>query len=197
MKMLPFSSSVIHPNFVTKKILSSRDILPKDDNNLWKIEQGFVRSVTFHEDGNIVTLGIWGAGDIIGRVLSKTEPYQIECLGKVELSAWKMQDLSQLTQVLQIYVQQVEELMIIRSHKTVEIMLIKLLEWLAKRFGKEVQQGKLIDLRLTHQDIADTIGTTRVTVTRLLQKLEEQGFIQRLRLQKIVLREEEIWHYEI
>ncbi|MCG6134686.1 MAG: Crp/Fnr family transcriptional regulator [Nostoc sp. LLA-1] len=195
--MSTLSSAFKPPIFNQRKILSSRSILPRNDDYLWKIEQGVVRVVTWHEDGTIVTLGIWGVGDIIGTVLSKTEPYQIECLSKVELSALEIQDSSELIQVLQLYLQHTEELMVIRSHKTVEIMVTKLLEWLAHRFGREVQQGRLIDLRLTHQDIAETIGSTRVTITRVLHKLEEQGFIQRLRLHRIVLREEDIWHYEI
>lgn len=197
MNMTTLSSAVTPPIRHLKTSFSSRSILPRNNDYLWKIEQGVVRIVTWHEDGTIVTLGLWGVGAIIGKVLSKTEPYQIECLTQVELSAVEIQDSSELLQILRLHLQRTEELMVIRSHKTVEITVIKLLEWLANRFGREVQKGRLIDLRLTHQDIAETIGYTRVTITRILQKLEEQGFIQRLRLHRIVLREEDIWHYEI
>ncbi|WP_084782834.1 helix-turn-helix domain-containing protein [Leptolyngbya sp. O-77] len=31
-----------------------------------------------------------------------------------------------------------------------------------------------MNLRLTHQDIADALGTTRVTVTRLLSQFEQE-----------------------
>jgi CRP-like cAMP-binding protein len=73
-----------------------------------------------------------------------------------------------------------------------------LLSWLAKKFGQEVAQGQLIDLRLTHQEIAEIMGTTRVTVTRLLKELETQGIIQRLPRKFIVLHEKQpFWHYEI
>lgn len=40
-----------------------------------------------------------------------------------------------------------------------------------------VEQGQLIDLRLTHQEIAEVIGTTRVTVTRLLKQFEREAII--------------------
>ncbi len=33
-------------------------------------------------------------------------------------------------------------------------------------------------IRLTHQDIADTLGTIRVTITRLLSQFEQQGRIR-------------------
>ncbi|AKG20968.1 Crp/Fnr family transcriptional regulator [Calothrix sp. 336/3] len=179
------------------KVFAARSLLPVKEKHLWKIEQGAVRIVTWHEDGTILTLGIWGAGDVVGKALSKTEPHQIECLTKVEASLLPMTDWYEITQILQVHLQQAEEMMLIRSQKTVDIMVVKLFSWLGQKFGREVKEGKLIDLRLTHQDIAEMIGSTRVTITRVLQQLEDQGLIQRLRLHRIVLKEEEIWHYEI
>ena len=79
-----------------------------------------------------------------------------------------------------------------------ESSLIRMFAWLAERFGQAVEQGQLIDLRLTHQDIADLIGLTRVTVTRLLKDLEKQGIIQRVQRQFIVLDDQApFWYYEI
>jgi CRP-like cAMP-binding protein len=76
-------------------------------------------------------------------------------------------------------------------------MLLRLLSWLAQKFGQEVKTGQLIDLRMTHQDLADMLGSTRVTITRTLSQLEQQGLIERLSLHQIILREEDMWHYEI
>lgn len=50
-----------------------------------------------------------------------------------------------------------------------------------------MEQGKLIDLRLTDQDIAEIISSSRVTVTRLLNTFEKQGIIQRVQPHFIVL----------
>ena len=57
--------------------------------------------------------------------------------------------------------------------------LSKLLIWFAQKFGKQVINGVLIDIRITHQDLADIMGSTRVTVTRLLNKLEQERMIIR------------------
>jgi CRP-like cAMP-binding protein len=181
----------------TKHSFKTRSSLPLKENSLWKIETGVVRVVTWHEDGTLVTLGIWGPGDIVSQAFSGIDPYQIECLTTVEAVMLPLDGWFPLTQVLLAHIQQAEELMIIRSHKTVEIMVVKLLTWLAKKFGREVASGNLIDLRLTHQDIADMLNSTRVTITRILTQLEEQGLIHRLPLHRIVLKEEELWHYEI
>lgn len=184
-------------NSDARKHLKPRSVLPLKPSSLWKIEVGVVRTVTWHEDGTLVTLGVWGAGDLVGQAFSKIEPYQIECLSRVEAIILPLEECLPMTDVLLSHIQQVEELMVIRSYKTVEIMLIKLLGWLAKKFGRVVEQGHLIDLRLTHQDIADLLNSTRVTITRALTQLEAQGLIYRLSLHRIVLKEEQIWHYEI
>jgi CRP-like cAMP-binding protein len=75
--------------------------------------------------------------------------------------------------------------------------LIKFLSWLAKKFGRQIEIGYLIDFKLTHQDLAEILGVTRVSVTRSLKQLEEQGIIERLSLSRILVREEEVWYYEI
>ena len=63
------------------------------------------------------------------------------------------------------------------------------------------QQGlleKAVRSLLTHQDIAELIGLTRVTVTRLLNAFEKQGIIQRVQRQFIVLHDQvPFWHYQI
>ncbi|KOP27666.1 Crp/Fnr family transcriptional regulator [Hapalosiphon sp. MRB220] len=195
--VFPSSPLINHSHKTITRYLKQRSFIPLPPNILWKIEKGVVRNLTWHEDGTVVTLGIWGPGDVVGRSLSKIEPYEIECLTKVEVSIFPVNESYQLTEILLAQIEQAEALMIIRSYKTVEIMLIKLLSWLAKKFGRAVGTGQLIDLRLTHQDIAEMLNSTRVTITRVLINLEERGFIYRLPLHRIVLKEEQIWHYEI
>jgi CRP-like cAMP-binding protein len=192
------ATATIVPNLSTKVRLSfsPRSVLPKS-SELWSIQAGFVRVLTRSEEGANLTLGIWSANDVVGKALSTVQPYQIECLTSVQAVAITTKDLIDCTEVLLNHLHQAEELMLIRSYKRIDIMLLKLLNWLANRFGQDANQGRLIDLRLTHQDLSELLGTTRVTVTRALNQLEQQGFIQRLSLQRIVLQQAEYWHYEI
>ncbi|MBI4782173.1 MAG: Crp/Fnr family transcriptional regulator [Oscillatoriophycideae cyanobacterium NC_groundwater_1537_Pr4_S-0.65um_50_18] len=175
----------------------ARAILPSRPNSLWKIKSGFVRTLTWLEDGNNVALGIWGEGDVVGAMLSKADPFQIECLTKVEAIAVPFSELRNATEVLLAHLHQVEALMQIHSHRRIDMVLLKFLEWLDKRFGQDVENGRLLNLRLTHQDIAEAIGSTRVTVTRILNQFERQGVVQCLSLQRIVLHEQDGWHYQI
>lgn len=195
------SISSAFPNLYAARSLSKfarREFLPPKHDALWLIEAGVVRSLTISEDGNYHTLGIWGAGDVVGKVLSKTPSYQIESLTPVEATLLPKHRWHEVTEAMILHIQQSGELMEILHCRQAESAVLQLFTWLAKRFGQEVEQGRLIDLRLTHQDIAELVGLTRVTVTRLLGDLEKQGIIQRQARQFIVSRDRSpFWHYEI
>jgi CRP/FNR family transcriptional regulator len=49
---------------------------------------------------------------------------------------------------------------------------------LCRDFGVADELGITIDLRLSHQAIAEAIGSTRVTITRLLGDLRQSGLVQ-------------------
>lgn len=175
-----------------------RSLLPLRHDSLWLIETGVVRTLTLLEDGTSINLGLWGPGDVVGRVLSKADPYEIECLTPVEATLVPAHSWHRVTEAMIIHIQRSGELMEILHCRHAEYSLVRLFTWLAKRFGQEVEQGQLIDLRLTHQDIAALVGLTRVTVTRLLNDLEKQGIIQRVQRQFIVPHDQlPFWHYEI
>ncbi len=76
-------------------------------------------------------------------------------------------------------IRQLEELLIIKQAKPLQDCLLLTLTWLAKRFGYVKDQKMIIDLKLTHQDLADLIGSNRVTVTHLLKQLEQDQKIER------------------
>ncbi len=167
-------------------ILNRRDLVPLRSGTLWKIEQGVVRTLTCCQEGTLVTLGFWRSGDIIGEPLSRISPYQIECLTGVEVSILPAEFWQQGLDAELRHIQQAEELLSIVHCKSAHFCLLQFLLWLAQKFGCEVNQGRLIDLQLTHQEIAETIGMTRVTVTRLLNQFEQEGKIRRCR-QRLVL----------
>lgn len=57
--------------------------------------------------------------------------------------------------------------------------LAKVLLQLGEKHGAETARGTLIGLRLTHEDLANLIGTTRETVTTQLNRLERMGILHR------------------
>ena len=141
------------------------------------------------EGGSPTTLGYWGPGDVVGQPLSRIQPYQVECLTSVEVSYIPVHQYYQALDAIFSHIQQVEELLSIVRNERIHCRLQQLLAWLARKFGRQVNSGQLIDLLLTLQAIAEAVGTTRVTVTRLLNQFEREGVISRPKRHFIVLRD--------
>lgn len=164
---------------LSPRLFTRKEIIPPNQNVLWRIDRGVVRTLTWSEDGTFITLGYWGAGDLIGYPLSKINPYQIECLTSVEAIAIPQHLWSQYTNDLLAHIQYSEELLSIVHRKLVAVRLWQFLVWLSEKFGRDLEQGRLIELYITHQEIAEVLNTTRVTVTRLLQHFEAEGALIR------------------
>lgn len=184
---------------VTYQTFNRRAQLPLQVDQLWRIESGIVRTFTWLEDGCLVTLGFWGTGDVLGKALSRTTtPYHAECLTEVKITPLAPDQWHQETNALIEHIRQSGELLEILHCSQTEVSLLRALNWLAKRFGQDNQTGRRIDFRLTHQELAELIGATRVTVTRMLNDFEKRGLIQRQRRAITVLPEvSPFWHYEI
>lgn len=63
------------------------------------------------------------------------------------------------------------------AHRDMGSRLVSFLLILCRDFGVPTTEGIRIDLKLSHQAIAEAIGSTRVTVTRLLGDLRQEEMI--------------------
>ena len=75
------------------------------------------------------------------------------------------------------YLRRTEQLLQIVQMRSVKDRLVCFLNYLIHQFGQQVEDGILLNFHLTHQDIADVINSSRVTVTRLMGDLHRQGKI--------------------
>ena len=66
--------------------------------------------------------------------------------------------------------------------------LARVLLQLSKKYGKELPTGTLINARLTHEDLANLIGTSRETVTTQLSKFTRMGLLKREASRFVVAR---------
>ncbi len=61
----------------------------------------------------------------------------------------------------------------------VEDRIVALCAELAERLGRMTSDGIVIDLPLTHQAIGELVGSRRPTVSLALQRLGEDGVLER------------------
>jgi CRP-like cAMP-binding protein len=149
------------------------DTVPLPTGVLWRIEGGLLRAITWDERrGVISTLGLFGAGDLVGEPLAGTDPYELECLTDATLSYVPPILWSGVMESLFQHVRQTEELLAMARIVSMRERVKCLLYWLGDRFGRITNEGLEISLRLTHQHLADLLGTSRVTVTRILSEFQ-------------------------
>ena len=67
--------------------------------------------------------------------------------------------------------------MAVLVNKNVEEKIKAFLKLMATDFGTPVAEGLKINFTITHQDLANAIGSTRVSITRILSKLGETGWL--------------------
>jgi CRP-like cAMP-binding protein len=82
---------------------------------------------------------------------------------------------------------QSESLISLLGLRRVEDRVRGFLELLAEDYGQPCDQGLQLNLRLTHQDLASALSTTRVTVTRVLGLLRDEGWLQILPNRQLVV----------
>ena len=54
----------------------------------------------------------------------------------------------------------------------------RLLFWMCTRYGRSEGEGMVMNVQLTHQEIADMIGATRQTVTSLMNDFRREGVLK-------------------
>ena len=163
------------------------DNLPREKNSLWMIVQGVVKTYTYSHCGTPITLGFWGKEDLVGSALTSIDPYGIKCLSEVKAIAVSEQNLENVATQLLYHAQQTQQLTYISRNTRIAQRLLFLLEWLGHKFGRITNQGNQIDIKLTHRELAEALGTTRITVTKILNQFEREGLIARPQTKCIVL----------
>ncbi len=83
-----------------------------------------------------------------------------------------------LLQGLSSRILQTETMIETLTHRDMSSRLVSFLLVLCRDFGMPGTRGITIDLKLSHQAIAEAIGSTRVTITRLLGDLRNAGLVE-------------------
>ncbi|MGK7877071.1 MAG: global nitrogen regulator NtcA [Xenococcaceae cyanobacterium] len=99
-------------------------------------------------------------------------------IDQVEQALKENPELSMLMlQGLSSRILQTEMMIETLAHRDMGSRLVSFLLILCRDFGVPTPNGIRIDLKLSHQAIAEAIGSTRVTVTRLLGYLRQENMI--------------------
>ncbi len=158
--------------------------IPLVSQGVWQVSQGLVQLSTLCENGEEVWLGWAEASTLFGNWFSLLTAYQATALSDVHLVWFSLSEINSSPRLAQAILpqmvrrmRQTEALLAIAGNRRVEERLQQFLLLMKREIGQPVEAGTRIGVRLTHQNLANAIGTTRVTVTRLLNKLKQEGTI--------------------
>lgn len=175
---------------------SKGEPIPFEPHSIWLVTEGVVKLTTMSERGEEVIMGLVGDLMVFGATLTALQTYQASALSNVKLALISVSEIAQSPQLAQVLLsslkqrlQQTESLLAIYGQIRVEERLNSFLALLKQVIGQPVEQGIRLRARLTHQDFANACCTTRVTVTRLLGKLQDQGKIMQDSQNHLILRE--------
>ena len=168
--------------------------VPLLPDHIWIVVRGIVKLSCLNEQGDDVLLAIAGPNEPFGDPLTHLDLFEATTLDHCDLLGLSIQDVnttphlsSNLMKAMMQRTRQSEALIALLGLRGVENRVKSFLELLAEDYGQPCDQGLKLNLRLTHQEIASAVSTTRVTVTKVLGQLKESGWMQHDHQQKIIV----------
>jgi CRP-like cAMP-binding protein len=170
-------------------LVTSPDV---EDERLYIVKRGRVRLYRLTPDGKQLTLDILDKGRIVGRMSwlgqELTDVYA-EAIEDAVICSFTPQELQRLIdrypsiglniiRYLSDRLASSEREREVMAFRSVEQRLATRLLELAERFGQAEQGGTAIDARLTQQELADMIGTSRETLAMTISSLRERRILQ-------------------
>jgi CRP-like cAMP-binding protein len=158
--------------------------IPMLDRDVYFVQQGIVQLSSIDSEGNYFLLGIIVPSMPFGLTLTSIEPYDAVALSNVSLVRFtvaEVENYSDLNRLLMcglnLRLQQSEAIHSILCSRNISEKLYRFLAFLCGEIGEPVENGTRVKVRFTHEHLATSIGATRVTVTRILQKFQRDGII--------------------
>ncbi|HEY7412193.1 MAG TPA: Crp/Fnr family transcriptional regulator [Vicinamibacteria bacterium] len=156
------------------------------------ILEGRIKVTILGDDGREVILSMLGQGDFFGEMaLLDNEPRSATAIAveESELLSLHRNDfqavLSDNRSIMGALIRILTARLRRANHQISTLALLdvygrvaRVIVDMAREEGKRLKDGRIAFRRATHQEIANRIGTTRETVTRMLKDLERQGLIQ-------------------
>jgi len=160
---------------------------------LYLIKKGVVRLSRINENGNEITVTFLKENSLFGvsslLPISKSGAfYHAVAFTPVEIETAPASSVREaievdtavgmlLLQALSERILQSASMIETLKNKDIYSRLISFLLTLSRDFGVPTSKGITIDLKITQAEIAEAIGSTRVTITRLIVGLKDSGLL--------------------
>jgi CRP-like cAMP-binding protein len=156
------------------------DVILLENDAVLEVQQGILAQTMVHEDGSEVLLGLCGPHQLL--VPHPADTCYIQLVSHVNsvvtIKPWDlaMQDPG-FPEKLRARLQQMEAWAAMQARPHLDQRVFGILSLLAEQFGEVTPQGLLVDVRITHTQLASAVGATRATITRTIGDLRRQSMV--------------------
>jgi CRP/FNR family transcriptional regulator, cyclic AMP receptor protein len=179
--------------FVTRAYRKNQIIFLEEEtgNYMYLVLSGKVKVSKAGANDKETILAIHRTGDFFGEMSlldGKTSPATVSAMEDAKIISVSGDDFRKyllhnekvMLQIIQVLCARLRAVWKTQSQSsgTVDERIRMAISDLAKKHGIRDAHGTIIDLKITHQDLAEMVGTSRETVTRVLAHLREQGIIE-------------------
>jgi CRP/FNR family cyclic AMP-dependent transcriptional regulator len=160
-------------------------------NYMYLVLSGKVKVAKAGAGGKETIVAIHRAGDFFGEMalldgktapatVSAMEDSKIISVSGADFHRYLMHNQKVMMQIIQVLCSRLRQVWQTQSlsSSTADARIRMGLYQLSKRHGIRDAHGTIIDLKITHQELAEMVGTSRETVTRVLSRLRERGIIE-------------------
>ena len=192
-------------SFKVTELRSSDEIEPLYEGGMrfHFVDFGKLRLYNLLPNGRCITLSILGPGDVFLQWRTESQSLSCLCAEAMQPSRVISASESEMTgivsaqptaaiDVIANFARRLTESQVLIEdllNNSVNLRLYRTLLELAKQFGRVEGELTVIDYPLTHQRLADMIGSNRVTVTRKLHDLGERRIVETRKNATIALRD--------
>jgi len=178
---------------IIKKIKKSETILYEEDTSefMYIILFGKVKAVRMTEDGKEIILAVHQAGEFFGEMSlidGKTTPASVIATEDSLIAIIAKNDFYSILSAHNKVMISLLKIFCTRLRKcwdTIQLLNFNnasqrtkmLFLMLSDEYGEKSSEGVTLNIKLTHQDIAEMTGMTRESVTRILDKWKNSGEI--------------------
>ncbi|WP_392407283.1 helix-turn-helix domain-containing protein [Chlorogloeopsis fritschii PCC 9212] len=163
---------------------SKGEIVPLNPQIIWYVRKGAIKLTTVCETSEEMLVGLAVQGMVFGSHMTSLYTYQATALVDAELVSIHLLEITASPLLSHIILpkinqrlKQTESFLAIFGCRKIKDCLYLILQLLKQEVGEKVAQGTRLSIRLTHEDFANACSTSRVTITRLMSKLKQQGKI--------------------
>ena len=162
------------------------------DETLYLVTAGAVRLASVTPDGREVVVALLGTGDVFGEcaLLGRPSPVEARAVGQADVVAIPVPLLGDVVERRPAIAEQLLRLVASRLHRTsralehalvedVPTRLSRRLRDLVEEHGMPADEGVVIGVPLTQEELGRMVGASRETVNRTLRGLTARGLIRK------------------